>query len=188
MLAPWKISYDSARQHIKKQRHYFANKSPYSQSYGFSSSLYGCESWIVKKAEHQRTDDFELWCWRRLLRVPWTARRSNQAILKEIIPECSWKEWCCSWNFNTLATWCKELTYWKRPRGWERLKVEEKRVAEDEMVEWHHWLYGREFEQALGFGVGQVSLACFSPWGHKEFEMTERLNNNKDTDTFWYRE
>ena len=73
------------RQHIKKQRHFFANKGPSSQSYGFSSN--GCESWTIKKAEHRRIDAFELWCWRRLWRVPWTARRSNQSILKEISPE-----------------------------------------------------------------------------------------------------
>ena len=78
----------SPRQHIKKQRHYFANKSPSSQSYGFSSSYVWNESWTIKKAEHWRIDAFELWCWRRLLRVPWTAR-SNQSILKEISPEYS---------------------------------------------------------------------------------------------------
>ena len=81
---------DQPKQHIQKQRHYFANKGPSSQGYGFSSShVYGCESWTIKKAEHRRIDGFELWCWRRLLRVPWTARRSNQWILKEISPECS---------------------------------------------------------------------------------------------------
>ena len=89
MLAPWKESYDQPRQHIKKQRHYFANKGPSSQGYGFSVLMYGCESWTIKKAEHRRIDAFELCCWRRLLRVPWTSRRSNQSILKEISPECS---------------------------------------------------------------------------------------------------
>ena len=89
MLAPWKESYDQPRQYIKKQRHYFANKGPSSQGYGFSVVMYGCESWTVKKAECQRIDVFELWCWRRLLRVPWTARRSNQSILREISPGCS---------------------------------------------------------------------------------------------------
>ena len=74
---------------ILKSRHYFANKGPSSQSYGFSSVMYGCESWTIKKVERWRIDGFELWCWRRLLRVPWTARRSNQAILKEISPGCS---------------------------------------------------------------------------------------------------
>ena len=85
MLASWKKSYD---QPIKKQRHYFANKGPSSQSYGFSSS----HVWMWEldhKVEHQRIDAFELWCWRRLLRIPWTSGNSNQSILKEISPECS---------------------------------------------------------------------------------------------------
>ena len=85
----WKESYDQPRHRIKKQTHYFANKSPSSQGYGFPVVMYGCESWTVKKAEHRRIDAFELWCWRRLLRVPCTARRSNQSILKEIRPGCS---------------------------------------------------------------------------------------------------
>ena len=115
MLAPWKKSYDQPRQHIKKQRYYYTNKGPSSQSYGFSVTICGCESWTIKKAEHQRIDAFELSCWRTLLRVPctarksssissltpflslllsflrapWTARRSNQTILKEISPEYS---------------------------------------------------------------------------------------------------
>ena len=82
-------------------------------------------SWTIKKAEHWRIDAFELWCWRRLLRVPWTARRSNQSILKEISPGVHWKDWCWSWNSNTLATWCEELTHWKRPWCWERFKTGE---------------------------------------------------------------
>ena len=82
--------------------------------------MYGCESWTIKKAECLRIDHFELW--RKLLRVPWTARRSNQSILKEISPEYSLKGWCWSWDSNTLATWCEELTYFKRPLCWERLK------------------------------------------------------------------
>ena len=88
MLTPWKESYDQPRQHIKKQRHYFVNKGPSSKGYGFSSS----HVWMWEldyKAERQRIDAFELWCLRRLLRIPWTARRSNQSILTEISPECS---------------------------------------------------------------------------------------------------
>ena len=87
--APWKNSYDKPRQHIKKHRHYFADKGPSSQSYGFPVVMYGSESWTMKKAERRRIDAFQLWCWRRLLRVPWTAKRSNQSILKEISPEYS---------------------------------------------------------------------------------------------------
>ena len=82
MLAPWKKSYDQPRQHIKKQTHYFVNKV-----WLFPIVMYGCESWTIKKAEHWRIDAFELWCWRRRLRVPWTARRSSQSIVKEISPE-----------------------------------------------------------------------------------------------------
>ena len=89
MLAPWKKSYEQPRQHIKKQRHYFGNKGLSSQSYGFPVVMYGSENWTIKKAEHRGIDAFELWCWRRLLRVPWPARRSNQSILKEISPEYS---------------------------------------------------------------------------------------------------
>ena len=89
MLAPWKKSYDKPRQHIKKQRYHFANKGPYGQSFGFSIVMYESESWTLKKAEHQKIDAFALWCWRRLLRVPWIARSSNQSILKEINNEYS---------------------------------------------------------------------------------------------------
>ena len=89
----------------------------------FPVVMYGCESWTIKKAECRRIDAFELWCWRRLLRVPWTARRSNKSILKEISPGCSWKDWCSSWNSNTLATWCEELTHLRRLWCWERLKA-----------------------------------------------------------------
>ena len=89
MLTPWKEGYNQPRQHIKKQRHYFADKGLSSQSYCFPVVMYRCESWTVKKVEHQRIDAFELRCWWRLLRVPWTARRSSQSILKETSPEYS---------------------------------------------------------------------------------------------------
>ena len=83
----------------------------------FPVVMYGCESWTIKKAEHRRTDAFELWCW-RLLRVPWTARRSRKSVLN-----IHRKDWCWSWKSNTLATWYEELTHWKRPWSWERLKA-----------------------------------------------------------------
>ena len=85
--------------------------------------MYGYESWTIKKAECQRIDAFGLWCWRRLLRVLWTARRSNQSILKEISPEYSLEELMLKLKLDTLATWCEELTNWKRPWCWERLKA-----------------------------------------------------------------
>ena len=87
----------------------------------FPVVMYGCESWTVMKAERWRIDAFELWCWRRLLRVPWTARTSNQSILKEISPGCSLEGWCWGWNSESLPTSCEELTHWKRPWCWEGL-------------------------------------------------------------------
>ena len=89
----------------------------------FSVVMYVCESWTIKKVEHQRTDALERWCWRRLFRVSWTARRSDQYILKEISPEYSLEGLMLTWSSNTLATWCKELTHWKRRWCWERLKA-----------------------------------------------------------------
>ena len=91
----------------------------------FPVIIYGCESSTVKKAECRRTDALELWRWKRLLRVPWTARRSNQSILKEISPEYSLKDWCWSWSSKTLTTWFEELTHLKRCWCWERLKAGE---------------------------------------------------------------
>ena len=95
--------------------------------------MYRCERWTIKKAEHWRIEAFELWCWRRLLRVPWIARRSNWSTLKEINP---WKDWCWSWNSNTLATWYEELTHWKRPWCWERLRA----GGEGDERGWNGWM------------------------------------------------
>ena len=102
----------------------------------FPVVMYGCESWTIKKAEHWRIDGFELWCWRRLLRVPWTARRSNQSILKEISLSIHWKDSCWSWNSNTLATWCEELTHLKRPWCWEWLRAGGERMRWGQRMRW----------------------------------------------------
>ena len=101
----------------------------------FPVVMYGCDSWTKKKAEHRRIDAFELWCWRRLSRVPWTVRRPNQSTLKEISPNIHWKDWCWSWNSNTLTTWCEELTHLKRPWCWERL-----RAGEGDDRGWGGWM------------------------------------------------
>ena len=134
MLAPWEKSNDKLKQHIKKQRHYFANKDPYSQSCGFSSSLVMCgfESWTVKKAEPERIDAFELWCWRRFLRVPWTARRSNQSILKEISPGYSLEGLMLKlklqyfghlmWRTDSLENTLMLRKIEGRRRGWQRMR------------------------------------------------------------------
>ena len=116
--------------------------------------------------------------WRRLLRIPWTAGRSNQSILKEINPEYSPEGLMLKLKLQYFGTWCKEPTHWKRPRCWERLNAKGERVAEDKMVRQHHQLKGCEFEQTLRDSRVQRNLVCCSPQGCKEFSLTEQLNNN----------
>ena len=116
-------------------------------------------------------------CWRRLLRVPWTARRSKQSILKELNLNVHWKDWCWSWSSNTDT---KSQLIGKDPDAGKDRRQEEKGTTEDEMVGWHHWLDGHELEQAPGDGEGQRGLACCGPWGHKEWDMTEWPNNNNN--------
>ena len=118
--------------------------------------MYGCESWTIKKPEHWRTDAFELWCWRRLLRVPWTARRSSQSILKEISPEYSLEGLKLKLQLESPDR--KSRLIGKDPDAGENWRQKEKEMTEDEMVGWHHWLSRHEFEQALGVGDGQGSL------------------------------
>ena len=101
----------------------------------FPVVMYGCESWTIKKAECQKIYAFELWCWRRLLRVPWTARRSKQSILKEISPGCSLEGLMLKLKLRSLATWCEELTHLKRPWCWERL-----RAGEGDDRGWDSWM------------------------------------------------
>ena len=126
----------------------------------FPVIMYGCESWTIKKAENQRIDVFELWYWRRLLRVHWTARRSNQSIIKEISPE--YTEWWWGWSSNTLTTWGEELTLPRirkvsdAGKDW---RQEEKGKTEDELAGWHHPLTGQVWASS-GSGDGQWSLAC----------------------------
>ena len=98
--------------------------------------MFGCESWSIKKAELQRIDAFELWCWRRLLRVPWTTRRSSSPSLRKSVLSVHWKDWCWSWSSNTLATWCKELTHWKRSWCWIRLRAR----GEGDDRGWDGWM------------------------------------------------
>ena len=111
---------------ILKSRHYFANKGPYCQNYGyvFSIVMYGSGSWTIKKAECQRIDAFKLWCWTRLLRVSWTARRSNQSILKEINPEYSLERLMLKLKLQYFDHLMQSI-HWKRPWCWERLRVGE---------------------------------------------------------------
>jgi len=143
----------------------------------FPVVMYGCESWAIKKAEHQTIDAFELWCWRRLLRVPWTARRSNQSILKEISPEHSLEGLMLKLKLQYSGHLnAKSWLIRKDPDAGKDRRQAEKGMTEDEMVGWHHWLNEHEFEQASGVGDGQGRLGCCSPWDHKESDMTEQLN------------
>ena len=143
MLAPWKKNYNKPRQHIKKQRHYFADKAHLVKAMVFPVVLYGCERWTIKKAEHQRIDAFELWCWRRLLRVPWTARRSKQSIRKEISSEYSLE----GLMLKLPILWPPDVKNWlvgKDLDAGKDWRQEENGTTEDEMVGWHHWLNGHE--------------------------------------------
>ena len=136
----------------------------------FPVVMYGCESWTVKKAERRRIDAFELWCWRRLLRVPWTARRSNRSILK-ISPGYSLEGMMLKLKLQYFGHLMRRVDS-DAGRDWAQ---EEKGTTEDEMVGWHHRLYGCEFEWTPGVGDGQGGLACCDSWGRKEWDMTEWL-------------
>ena len=142
---------------------------------GFPVVIYGCESWTVKKAEHRRIDAFELWCRRRLLGVPWTARRSNQSILKEISPGCLLEGLMLKLKQILWPFHAKSWLIGKDPdvgKNW----GQEKGTTEDEMAGWHHQLDGHEFGWTPGVGDGQGGLVCCDSWGHKELDTTEQLN------------
>ena len=139
--------------------------------------MYGCESWTLRNPERRRIEAFELWWWRRLLRVPWTARRSNQSILKEISPGCALEGLMLKLKllyFGHLMRRADSLE--KDPDAGRDWGQEEKGTTEDEMVGWHHWFNGRGFGWTLGVGEGQGGLACCGPWGRKESDMTKWLN------------
>ena len=133
-LTPWRESYDQPRQHIEKQRHYFANKGPSSEGYGFSSSHVWMWELTIKKAEHQKIDAFELCCWRRLLRVLWTAKRSTQSILNEISPGCSLKGLMLKLKFQYFSHLMQSWLFWKDTDAGKDRGQEEKGMTEDEMV------------------------------------------------------
>ena len=185
MLAPWKKSYDQPRQHIKKQRHYFANKGPSSQGYGFSSShiwmweLDYKESWALKN-----------WCfWNMVL------EKNLESPLKCKEIQLVHLKGNQSWIFigrtdaeaETPILWPPDPKNWligKDTDAGKNWRQEEKGTAENEMVGWHHWLNGHEFEKALGVGNGQGSLVCCSPWDRKESDMTEQLKRTEYIDDF----
>ena len=142
----------------------------------FPVVMYGCESWTIKKAECRRIDAFELWCWRRLLRIPWTAKRSKQSILKEISPEYSLEGLMPKLKLQYFGHLMQRTDSFEKTLMLGRIEGRRRRGQQDETVGWHHQLNGHEFEQAPGDGDGQGSLVCYSPWGLKGLDMTERLN------------
>ena len=131
---------------MNKQRHYFVNKVCLVKTIGFPAVMYGCESWTIKKAECQRTDAFELWCWRRLLRIPWTARRSNQTILKEISLGCSLEGMMLKLKLQYFGHLMRRADSLKKTDGGRDWEQKEKGTTEDEMAGWHHQLDGLESE------------------------------------------
>ena len=134
----------------------------------FPIVMYGCESWTIKNAEHWRIDAFELWCWRRLLRVPWTARKSVLGV--------HWKDWCWSWNSNTLPTCCEELTHLKRPWCWERLKT----GGEGDNRRWDVWMPSQTrwtwiwVNSRILWWTGRPGMLL--SMGCEESDMTKQLN------------
>ena len=176
MLAPWKKSYNKPRQHIKKQRHYFANKAHLVKPMVFLVAMYGCESWIIKKAELKN------WCfWTIVLEKT----LENPLDCKEIQPVHSKGDQ--SWVFigrtddeaEAPIFWPPYAKSWlirKDPDAGKDWREEEKGTTEDEIVGWHYWLDANEIEQAPRVGDGQGNLTCCSPTGHKKSDMTEWLN------------
>ena len=180
MLTPWKESYDQPRQHIKKQRHYLVNKGPSSQGYGFSRShvwmweLDYKESWALKN-----------WCFWTVVLEKTLESPLDCKEIKPVNPKGN-QPWIfigrTDVEAEALILWPRDVKnwlIWKDPDARKVWKWQEKWMTEDEKVGWHHWLNGYEFEQAPRNGEGQGGLACCSPWGCKESDMTERLTQTR---------
>ena len=175
MLPPWKESYDNLDSILKSRDITLPTKVPLVQAMVFPVVMYGCESWTVKKAEHPKIDAFELWCWRRLLRVPWATRRSNQS-LKEVSPGCSLEGLMLKLKLQYFGHFMRRVDSLektlmlggiggRRRRGRQRMR----------------WLDGIPDSMDMGLGRlwelvnGQGHLACHDSWGHRELDMTEWL-------------
>ena len=179
MLAPWKKSYNNPRQHIKKQRHCFAVKSPYSKSYGFSSSHVWMWEFEDKEAWTPKN-----WCfWVMLLGKTFESALYRKEI-KPVNPEGN-QSWILIGKTDAeaeapilLITWCEEPTHWKRLWCWRRLRAGRDAGNRRREVGWHPWLNGHDFEQTLCDSEGQGSLACCSQWGHKELDTCHWTTTN----------
>ena len=173
MLVPWKKSYDKPTQHIKKEI-LLCRKIHVVKAMGFPVVMNRCESWTMKKVERWKIDALKLWCWIRLLSISWTARRSNQLILKEINPEYSLEGLMLKLKPSLWPPDAKSQLTGKDPDAGKDRRQEKKGTTEDEMV--GCTATSIEFEQVPGDGEGQGNLVCCSPWGHKELDTTEQLN------------
>ena len=181
------LSFQPFRLHCPFPTHILPKAALYQYSLprNLSANVWSIRLWVeriqmILKSPHNcswRIDAFKRWCWRRLLRVPWTARRSNQSILKEINPEYSLEGLMLKLQYLGHLMW--RIYSLERPWCWERLKAEERMRTECEMLGWHHQLNGHGFAQKPGNSKGQGSLVYCSPCGHKELDSAEWLNNNK---------
>ena len=169
-LAPEKESYDKPLDSVLKSRDItLLIKVHIVKAMVFPVVTYGCESWTIMKTEYWTIDAFELWCWRRLFRVPWTARRSNQSILKEINPGISLEGTMLKLKLQYFGhSHAKSWLIGKDSDAGRDWGQEKKGTTEDEMAGWHHGLDGRESVWTPGVGDGQGGLACCNSWGRKE--------------------
>ena len=165
-LQPWKDAYSLAKTSLdsilKSRDITLTTKVHLIKAMVFPVVMYEHESWTIKKAERRWIDTFELWCWRRLLRVPWTERRSNQSILKEISPECSLEGLMLKLKLQYFGHLMRRALIWKDPDVGKDWRQEEKGTTQDEMAGWHRGLDGRESEWTSEVGDGQGGLACCS--------------------------
>ena len=164
----WRKTYDKSRQVLKSRDITLLTKVCIVKALFFPVAMYGSQSWTINKAEQQRIDAFQLWYWRRLLRVPWTARRSNQSILKEIGPGCSLEGLMLKLKLQYFGH-MKNWLIGKAPDAGKDWRWEEKAAAEDEMVGSHHWLNGCDFEHTQGDSEEQGRLACCSSSDSKQW-------------------
>ena len=171
IIADGDCSHDQHRQHIKKQRHYFADKGPSSQSYGFSNSHVWMWELDYKEGSVPKNWCFQIMVLKKTLESPLDSKESNQSILKKSTLNIHWKDW--NWSWILWPPDVKSQLIEKDLDSGKNWRQEEKGTTEDEMGGWHHWLDEREFEWTAGVGDGQGGLVCCNSWGRKELE---RLN------------